>query len=176
MFWLYIFFFAFLIYFLDSVFYLPHCLLSDSSTSYTSSPPTCLQLDAPTLHPPLNSLGTPVSWDLVRCIIPEWTQTPKSSNVCVGGLISAGDVACLVVQFWKISGVQISCDYWFFYRIALLLSFLEPSLIHQQWSAASVYSLGENICIWLFQLLGESSRVCSWKAPLCQHSIASVIV
>jgi hypothetical protein len=60
---------------------------------------------------------------------------------------------------WEISGVQINWDCWSSYRIAILLSFFQPSLIQQQRSAASVHWLGASICIWLFQMLVWSSRM-----------------
>ena len=81
--------------------------------------------------------------------------------LCVGYLITLVYAVCLVVQCLRDLGVQINWDCWSFYTIALLLSFFQPSLIQQQWSAASVYSLGKNM-----------SRL----IPFCEHSIASIIV
>jgi hypothetical protein len=58
---------------------------------------------------------------------------------------------------WEITGVNWEC--WSFYRVTLLLSFIQPSLIQPQGSAASVHWLGANICIWFFHLLVGSSWV-----------------
>ena len=103
----------------------------------------------------------------VRCIISEWTQTWKSPTVCVFGegcLISAG-ICCLFggPVFERSQEFRlINTAGPVFYRIALLLSFFQPSLIQKQKSAASVHWLGTNISTWFFQLFVESFRGQSW--------------
>jgi hypothetical protein len=88
-----------------------------------------------------------------KCFISEWTQIWKSSTVCVLGASYQLVYAVWWSSVWKILGVQINQDFWSSYRIALLLSFFQPSSTQPQRSAASVYWLGANNCIWLFQLL-----------------------
>jgi len=93
----------------------------------------------------------------VRFIFSDWTQTQESSAVYVSGASSQlVYTAWLVIQHLRDLGGQGNWDYWSSYRVALLLSFLQLSLIHPQGSAASVHWLGAHICIWLFQLLVES--------------------
>ena len=107
-------------------------------------------------HPPphlTSKLSGASSRLRIKCIISEWTQTQKSSTVYVlGASYQLVYAVCLVVQCLRDLGVQINWDCWSSYRITLLLSFFQPSLIQQQESAASVHWLGANICIWLFQL------------------------
>jgi hypothetical protein len=146
-------------------FYTPYFIPSpppppfDCSTSHTSSLPLCLLVDVPTLQPlwPLNSLGPPVSWELGASFLNEYRPRSTRLHVCWGGLMSAG-VYCLLGG----PEVQINWECWSSYRITLLLSFFQPSLIQQQGSAASVHWMGANICIWLFQLLVGSFRRQSW--------------
>jgi hypothetical protein len=60
----------------------------------------------------------------VRCIMSEWTQTWKSSTVCVLGPSYQLVYAVWWSSVWEILGVQINRDCWSSYRIALLLSLL----------------------------------------------------
>jgi hypothetical protein len=85
-----------LIYFLHSIFYSTHPHPSNCSTSHTSY----LHLNVPTLPSHLTSklLGPP---SLLRFgyIIYEWTQTRKSSTVCVlGASYQLVYAVCLMVQ------------------------------------------------------------------------------
>jgi hypothetical protein len=121
--------------------------------------PTCLHLDDPSSDPTwlLNSLGPPVSSGLGASSLNE--HRPRSSllYICWGPHISWYMLSVWWSSFWEIAGVQITWDCLSSNRIALLLSFFQPSLIQQEGSAASVNWLGANICIWLFNcLLGLS--------------------
>jgi hypothetical protein len=120
-----------------------------------------LHLDVPISHPtwPLNSVGPPVSWGLGAS---SRNDPVVLYCICVGGLLSAA-VCCLFggpvfERFWE---VQINWDCWSSYRIVVLRSFFQLSLVQQQgmFSTASVHWLGANMCNWLFQLLFGSSRV-----------------
>jgi hypothetical protein len=113
-------------------------------------------VDVPIPHPtsPLNSLWPPVSWGLGASSLNEYRPSSPLLYVCWGPHISW----CMLPVWWSnvweiLEGVQINWDCWSSYRIVLLFSFFQPSLIQQQGSAASVHWLGANIYIWLFQLL-----------------------
>jgi len=78
-------------FFLISLLFTLHILFppppsSNFSTSHTSSPPLCLHVDVPILSPHLISKlpgASSLLW--VSYIISEWTQTQKSSTVCMLG-------------------------------------------------------------------------------------------
>ena len=114
----------------------------------------------PITHPtwPLNFLGPPVSWELGASSLNEHRPSSPLLYVCWEPHISWCMLPVWWSSVWEISGVQINWDWWSSYKIALFLSFFQPSLIQQQGSAASVHWLGANICIWLFQLLAGSFR------------------
>jgi hypothetical protein len=126
--------------------------------------PPHLHMDAPSPHPtwPLNSLGPPVSWGLGASSLNIHRPRSPLLYVCWGLHISWCILSVWWSNVWEISGVQNNWDCWSSYRVALLLSFFQPSLIQQQGSAASVYWLGTNICIWFFQLLIGSFWGPSW--------------
>jgi hypothetical protein len=96
---------------LHSILHSPHSTLlpmSHTSPQSTPSPRGCP-------NPPSHLISIlPVASSLlrIRCIISEWTQTRKSSTVCVlRGLLSAGAYCMVYVwrsSVWKILGVQIS--------------------------------------------------------------------
>jgi hypothetical protein len=155
-----------LVYFLHSIFHspspppqstlqplhIPHLLLTH-----------CLHVDAPPPPTwPLSSLWPPVPWGLGASSLNE--NRPRSSllYVCWGSHISLCMLSVWWSSVWEISGVQVSWDCWSSYKIALLLSFFQPSLIQQQGSVASVHWLGANICIWVVHLLVGSFRGQSW--------------
>ena len=108
---------------------------------------------------PLNPLGPLFSWGLGASSLNECGSGSPLLHVCWGPHIRWCMLSVWWSSVWEISGVQTNWDFWSSYRIALLLSFFQPSLIQQQGSAASVPWLGANICIWLFQLLVEFSWV-----------------
>jgi hypothetical protein len=71
--------------------------------------PTPSPCGCPHPHPtwPLNTLGPPVSWGLGASSLNE--QTWKSSTVCMlGASYQLVYAVCLVVQCFKISGIQIN--------------------------------------------------------------------
>jgi hypothetical protein len=112
-------------------------------------------VDAPTPHLTclLNSLGPPDCRGLGASSLNEHRPRSPLLYVCWGPHVSWCVLPVWRSSVWEICGVQINWDCWSSYRIALLLSFLQPSLMQQQGSAASVHWLGANICIWFFQLL-----------------------
>jgi hypothetical protein len=120
-------------------------------------------VDIPTHHHLTSKHPGDSSLLKVRSIISEWTQTQKSSTVCVLG---ASYQWCMLYiwwsSVWEIPGVQINWYCWSSSRIALLLSFFQPSLLQQQGSAASVYWLGANQCFWHVQLLVGTLGVQLW--------------
>jgi hypothetical protein len=151
------FFFYFLGIFLFKLIYLLYSIFhshspypdppSNCSTSHTSSPSTpCLHVDARTPHPTSKLPGASILLR-VRYIISVWTQTQKSSTVCVLGASYQLVYSVWWSSVWKILGVQINWDCWSSYRIALL-SFFQPSLIQQQESVSSVHS--EAAACWVF--------------------------
>jgi hypothetical protein len=91
----------------------------------------CLHVDAPTPNPtwPLNSLGPPVSSGLGASSLNEHRTGSPLLYVCWGSHISWCMPSVWWSSVWEISGVQINWDCWSFYRITLLLSFLQPFLI-----------------------------------------------
>jgi hypothetical protein len=124
--------------------------------------PLCLHVDATPLLPHLTSTLSGASSLLrVKCIWRNRLGSPLLS-VCWEPHISWCMLSAWWFSLWEILGVQINWDCWSSYRITLLLSFFQPSLIKQQGSAASVHWLGANICIRLFQLLLGSFVGQSW--------------
>ena len=151
--------FFFFFFFIHSIFYSPP-LIYPLTVPHPISPP---HNPVPIPHPawPLNSLGPPVSWGL--CVSSLNEHRPRSPLLYV---YSGPDISWCMLSFWwssvwGIFEVQINWDCWSSYRITLVLSFFQPSLIQQQGSASSVHWLGANICIWLFQLLVGSFKVLS---------------
>jgi hypothetical protein len=108
------------------ILFTPH-LPFDCSTSHTSSPHPSPRECHPHPIPHLTSkLSGASSLLRVKCIISEWTQTQKSSTICILGASCQQEYAvCLVVQCWEISGVQINWDCCSTYRFSLLLSFFQ---------------------------------------------------
>ena len=96
--------------------------------------------------------------------------------VCWGPHISWCMLPVWWSSVWEISGVQTNWDCWYSYRITLLLSFFQPSLIPQQGSAASVHWLCANICLRFFQLFVWSFLGQSWQVLFCECSTASVLM
>jgi hypothetical protein len=102
----------------------------------------------------------------VRRIISEWTQIQQSSTLCVlGASYQLVYAVCLVVQCLR--------DHWVSDCMRLLV-FLQdcpsPQLLlacpnSATGAGASVHWLGENICIWNFQLLVGSFGV--WPLGSC---------
>jgi hypothetical protein len=140
----------------------------------------------PTPYPtrPLNSLGPPVSWGLGASYLNE----PRHTHIqcmCVGGLISAG-ICCLVGSpLFEISrGSRLSETAGSPTGSPSSSDSNNFSLIQPQGSAPSIYWLGTNMCIWLFQplcwvfqravmigtflwvLYSLSNRVRPWGLPL----------
>ena len=145
--------FLLLINFLRSIVYHP---LHPPSFLHPIAPPDTLSLHGCSHTPPHMISKLPGASTLlrVRCSISEWTQTWLSSTLlCWGSHISWCMLPGWWSSVWEMSGIQINWGCLSSYRIALLLSFFQPSLTQQQGSAASVYWLSADICIWLFQLL-----------------------
>ena len=143
-------------------FYIPDfihpCLPSDCSTTHTSSPTLCLYLDSPIpLHLTSKLPGT--SSLLRASSLNEHRPSSHLLYVCWWSHIRWCILPVWWSSVWEILGVQNNWHCWSSYRIALLLSFFQPSLIQQQVSAASVHWLVAIACIWLFQLLDRSYRV-----------------
>jgi hypothetical protein len=116
------------------MFYSPHLRPpSNHSTSHIPPQPPYLHIDVPIPYStwPLNSLGPPVSWGLGASSLNE--QRPRSPllYVCWRPHISC----CMLSVWWssvsEISGEQVNWDCWSSYRVALFLSFFQPSLIQQ---------------------------------------------
>jgi hypothetical protein len=99
------------------------------------------QCECPHLHPTwlLNILSPPVSWGLGASSLDESRHGHPLLYVCWEPHISWCMLSDWWSSVWEISGVQISWDCWSSYRVALLFSFFQPSLIQQQESAASVH-------------------------------------
>jgi hypothetical protein len=158
-------FILFLIYFYTP-YSIPRPAIHPLSAPYPTPPPDPNLFPGEWSHsPPHLTSKFPGASSLlkVRCIVSEWTQTQKSSTICALGIAYQLVYAvCLVVHCLRDLGVQINWDYWPNYTIAILLSFFQPSLIQPQGSAASVHWLGENICMWQFQLFVESFRGQLW--------------
>jgi hypothetical protein len=158
----FLFFVLYLFIYTPSFISLPHPR-SNCSTSHTSSLPSFINEDVPTihLHPTrlLHSLGPPVSWGLGASFLTEPIPSSPLLDMYWGSHISWCMLPGWWSSVWEIAGAQINWDFWSSYRASLLLSFFQPSLIQPQGPAASVHWLGVNICFWLFQLLVESSGV-----------------
>jgi hypothetical protein len=124
----------------------------------------------------LHSLRPAVSWELGASSLNEHRPRCPLLYVSWGPHINQCMLPVWLSSVWENSRVQINWDCWSSYRVTLLLSFSQPSLIQQQGSAFSVHWLCTNNCIWLFQLLVGSFGMWSFKVPFCECSIASVIV
>jgi hypothetical protein len=117
---------------------------------------------------PLNTLGPPVSWGLVASSLNERRLRSPLLYLCWRPHISWCMLSVWWSSVWEISGVQVNWDCWSSCRIALLLTFFQPSLIQQGGSTASVHWLGANIYISCLLGLSEGSHgrslfVCSPK-------------
>ena len=151
--------------FLQSIFHpLPPSTLWLLQIPHILSTQPCFHVDTPILRPTwhLNSLRPPVSWELGASSLNEHRPSSPLQYVSWGPHISWCMLPVWWSSVWEISGVQISWDCWSSYRVTLLLSFSQPSLIQQQGSAFSVHWLCTNNCIWLFQLLVGSFSGQSW--------------
>jgi hypothetical protein len=77
----------FVIHFLDSIFHSLPLHIYPLTAPHPTPPPHLPRLQVDASNPyhtwPLNSLGLPISWGF--CFIFEWTQSWKSSTVCVLG-------------------------------------------------------------------------------------------
>jgi hypothetical protein len=138
---------------LNSRFYFSPVSLSDCPTS---SPPFSMSMSPlPHPHPTrlLNSLGPPVSWRLGSSSLTKPRPGSLLLYMCWGPHISRCMLPGWCFSVWEISGVQVNWDLWSSYRVVLLLSFLQLSLIQPWGLAASVHWLGANFCIRLYQLL-----------------------
>jgi hypothetical protein len=149
---LFFYFISFLIYFLHSIFH------SLSLVHMWQSLPMLPRLHMNTLTPhptwPLNSLWLPVYWGLVTSSLIEHRPSSPLLYMLETSYQLFYAVDWVVQRLWDF-GVQTNWDCWSSYRITLLLSFFQPSLVPQQGSADSIHCLGANIYIWLFQLLVE---------------------
>jgi hypothetical protein len=139
--------------YLYSIFYWCTHTHTHCSISYTTSPHPCSTRECP--HSPHKRTSK----------LPEASSLNEHRHrspllyVCWWPHISWYMLSVWWSSVWEISGVQINWYYCSSYRVALLLSFFQPSLIQQWGSAASVYWLGGTICLWLFQLLVGCSGV-----------------
>jgi hypothetical protein len=124
----------FLIYFLYSIF---HSLPPPSTLwlfyiPYLLPTPLRIHTDAPTPHPtwPLNFLAPSVSWGLGASSLNEHRPGSPLLYGHRGPHISCCMLPVWWSSVWEISGSRLIC--WSSYRITLLLSFFQPSLIQQQ--------------------------------------------
>jgi hypothetical protein len=135
---------------------------SDSSTSHNSLlSPSRHGCPCSQLTPPLNALGSPGSWGLDASSLNEHRSSNPLIYVCWGCHISWCILPVWWSTVWEILEVQINWDCRFSYRVTLLLSFFQLSLIQQRGSAVSVHSLGANkynslhltipTAFWIFQ-------------------------
>jgi hypothetical protein len=133
----------------------------------THAPPPPSQGGCPNSPPPpvphqtSKLLVPPVSWGWGTSSLTKPKPASPLFYMCWGLCISWSMLPGWCSSIWEISGIQDNWDCWSSYRVTLLLSFFQLSLI-QQGSAAAVHWLGANICIWLSQLLVESYWGQSW--------------
>ena len=136
-----------------------------------SQPPT------PNHHPtrPCYSLGPPVSWELGASSLTEPRLNSPLLYMCWGPHVSWCMLPGWWSNVWEILGVQVKTT-------GLLIGLSSSSAsssfspVQPQGSAASIFCLGANICIWLFQLLAGSSAVRSCYVPFHERFIALVAV
>ena len=117
--------FLFYLIILNLFFLIPLPICPSNVTHLISHP--CLQEDVPT-HPPSPLTGASCL-QRVRCILSHWSQTRKTSALCVGASYQLGYAAWYLFNGWKISEVQVSWDCWSSYRVSPLLNFFKPFLV-----------------------------------------------
>jgi hypothetical protein len=121
-------------------------------------------VDVPNTHStwPLNSLGPPVSWGLGASSLNEHRPGSPLLYVCWGAYFSWCTLTFWWSNVWETSGSRLIETSGSPKGSPSSSASFSLSLIQQQGSAASVYWLGANICIWLFQLLVGSFIGQSW--------------
>jgi hypothetical protein len=104
------FFNTFIYFILNSRFYSPPGLPSDSSTYHTSSPPHCVQEDVPATLPTLTDLylpGTPISWGLGASFLTKPRPSSPLLYMCWGPHISWYMLPGWCSSIWEISGSRL---------------------------------------------------------------------
>lgn len=122
-------------------------------------------------------MGSQVTWRL-------GTYSPSKARlgnpmlyVCQGTPASSGMLPCWWLSVWELLGIHISWYYWYSYGVTLPFSFFHPSSNSTIGASTSVQFLGISICNWIIQLLfGPLGGQKMLGTPVCQHTIASVIM